>query len=80
MPRTFVIWSGTNIHPRCETARSATEALELVREHIRLRRLNLIVETADGEQLSFFQLKDLAHSEMHAEAPTPAAPEHPRSL
>jgi len=63
MPRTFVILSGTSIHPRRETARSATEALELLREHMRLRHPNLTIETANGEELSFFQLKDLAQSE-----------------
>jgi hypothetical protein len=30
---------------------------------MRLRHPDLIIETADGEQLSFFQLKDLAQSE-----------------
>jgi hypothetical protein len=53
----------TGVHPRTETARSATEALELVRTHMRLRHPGLIIETADGEELSFFQLKDLAQSE-----------------
>jgi hypothetical protein len=30
---------------------------------MRLRHPGLIIETADGEELSFFQLKDLAQSE-----------------
>ena len=63
MPTRFVILSGTSLRPRSETARSATEALELVRAHMRLRHPGLIVQTGDGEQLSFFQLKDLAQSE-----------------
>ena len=73
MPKTFVILSGApastygakrqEIRPQNETARSATEALELVRAHMRLRHPGLIVETEDGEELSFFQLKDLAQSE-----------------
>ena len=80
MPRPFVILSGTNIYPRRETVRSATKALELVREHMRFRRPNLIVETGDRERLLLFQLERLAQSEMHAEALTPAAPEHHWSL
>jgi len=81
MQSKFIIWSGTSIYRRYEAARSATEALALVREHMRLRRPNLIVETADGEQqLSLFQLEKLSQSEMHAAAPKPAAPEHYWSL
>jgi hypothetical protein len=68
MPRTFVIISGNaSIHPRSETARSATEALNLVRVHMRLRHRGLIIETAEGEELSFFQLKDLALLETREE-------------
>ena len=64
MPKIFVILSGgASVHPRTETAKSATEALELVRTHMRLRHPGLTIETADGEELSFFQLKDLAQSE-----------------
>jgi hypothetical protein len=35
-----------------------------------------MVETADGERPSLFQMERLAQSETHAEALTPAAPEH----
>jgi hypothetical protein len=31
--------------------------------HVRLRYPGLAIETAEGEELSFFQLKDLAQSE-----------------
>ena len=64
LPRTFVILSASaSLRPRSETARSATEALELVRTHMTLRHPGLTIETGDGEELSFFQLKDLAQSE-----------------
>jgi hypothetical protein len=68
MASTFVVLTGTSLHPTTETATSATEALGLVRQHMRLRHPGLIIETEDGEELSFFQLKDLAQSE------TPAGP------
>jgi hypothetical protein len=73
MAKTFVILSGApastygakrqHIRPQTETASSATEALELVQTHMRLRHPGLIIETTDGEELLFFQLKDLAQSE-----------------
>lgn len=73
MPKTFVILSAApastygakrqEIRPQNEMARSATEALELVRAHMRLRHPGLIVETEDGEELSFFELRDMAQSE-----------------
>jgi hypothetical protein len=40
---------------------------------MRLRHPGLTIETTDGEELSFFQLKDLAQSEMHAEASVPGS-------
>jgi hypothetical protein len=63
MLRRFVILSGTSITPRSETARSAKEAMELVLQLMKLRRPGVRIETAEGEPLSFFQLKELVASE-----------------
>jgi hypothetical protein len=59
----YVIRSGTELHPRREPAGSAKEALRIFNEHMRLRHPGLIVETADGERLTFFQLKERAELE-----------------
>ena len=67
MLRRFVILSGTDIAPRSETARSAKEAMELVLRLIKLRRPGVRIETAEGEPLSFFQLKELVASESRKE-------------
>ena len=67
MRRVFVISSGTSIAVRRETVRSATAALGLVRHCMRLRRPNVIIETAEGEQLTFFQLKEMAEAEARNE-------------
>jgi hypothetical protein len=66
----FVILSGTAVAPKAETARTAAEALDIVRELMRLRRPGVLIETVDGKQLSFFQLKDLVEAESR-EAPKP---------
>ena len=67
MRRVFVISSGTSIAVRRETVRSASAALELVRHHMRLRRPGVIIETAEGERLTFFQLKGMAEAEARNE-------------
>jgi hypothetical protein len=67
MRHRFVILSGTNVAPKAETATTATEALEIVRELMRLRRPGVSIEIVEGEQLSFFQLKDLAAAESRKE-------------
>jgi hypothetical protein len=46
---------------------TATEALEIVRGLMRLRRPSVSIETVEGEQLSFFQLKDLVAAESRKE-------------
>jgi hypothetical protein len=51
MRHRFVILSGTNVAPKAETATTATEALEIVRELMRLRRPGVSIETVEGEQL-----------------------------
>jgi hypothetical protein len=63
----YVISSGTSIAPKCETVRSAAKALELALEYMRQRLPNVTVENADGEQLSYFQLKGLAQAESRKE-------------
>jgi hypothetical protein len=60
MPKKFVIWSGTSIQPRSEEVTSATEAVRRVLEFLRVRRPNIRIETADGDPLSYFQLRELA--------------------
>jgi hypothetical protein len=67
MRHRFVIFSGTSLAPKADTALTATEALEIVREVMRLRRRNVSIETVEGEQLSFFQLKDLVAAESRKE-------------
>jgi hypothetical protein len=68
MRHRFVILSGTSVAPKADTATTATEALEIVRELMRLRRPGVLIETVEGEQLSFFQLKDLVAAESRKES------------
>jgi hypothetical protein len=56
-----IIWH--HVAVRRETVRSATAALELVRRYMKLRRPAVTIENGDGEQLSFFQLKELVELE-----------------
>ena len=63
MRKTYVICSGASVAPRRETLWSATKALELVIEYMRQRLPNVTIENGDGEQLSYFQLRDLAKAE-----------------
>jgi hypothetical protein len=67
MRHRFVIFSGTTLAPRAETAKTATEALDIVRELMRLRRPSVSIETAEGKRLSFFDLKDLVAAESRKE-------------
>ena len=66
MQKRSVISSGASIALKRETVSSATKAPELVRG-MRLRRPAVTIEDAEGEQLSFFQLKELAESESRRE-------------
>jgi hypothetical protein len=59
----YVISSGTSIAFRRETVTSATKALKVVLRHMRQRLPNVTVADADGDRLSYFQLKELAQSE-----------------
>jgi hypothetical protein len=61
--RAFVVLSGTAIAVRRERTPSATEAVRLVREYMKLRRPNVRIEDETGNPATFFQLLDLAKSE-----------------
>jgi hypothetical protein len=63
MRKAFVVLSGTGIRDMCEWVPSATEALRLVRTHMKLRRPNVRIEDERGNPVSFFQLKDAAELE-----------------
>jgi hypothetical protein len=63
MRKPLVVLSGTRIRTFLERVPSATEALHLVRDHIRLRRPGVRVEDERGNPVSFFQLKEMAELE-----------------
>jgi hypothetical protein len=69
--KTFIVVSGTNIGERRELAASATEALRLVLEHMKLRRPGARIEDRRGNPVTFFQLKALAESEKDRSPETP---------
>ena len=46
-----------------ERTPSATEALRLVREHMKLRRPGVRIEDRHGNPVTFFQLKGLSEAE-----------------
>jgi hypothetical protein len=58
-----MVVSGTGIRVRRVWAVSATEALRLVLEDMRLRRLGVRIEDRRGNPVTFFELKELAESE-----------------
>jgi hypothetical protein len=59
----FTVISGTNIRVRRERVPSATAALRLVREHMKLRRPGVRVEDRHGNPVTFFKLMELAEAE-----------------
>jgi hypothetical protein len=63
MRRSFIVSSGTSIAVRRERAPSATEALRLVLDHMRLRRPGVKIEDDRGKPVTFYELKALAASE-----------------
>jgi hypothetical protein len=67
MRKPLVVLSGTRIRTFLERVPSATEALHLVRDHIRLRRPGVRVEDERGNPVSFFQLKEMAELEARNE-------------
>jgi hypothetical protein len=58
------VLSGTGIRDTREWAGSATEALRLLRLHMKLRRPAARVEDERGNPVSFFQLKEMANLEV----------------
>ena len=61
--RGSVVLSGTGIADQREPANSTTEALQLVRHHLKLRPPAVRIEDERGNPVSFFQLKDEAKVE-----------------
>jgi hypothetical protein len=60
MPKGFIVITGTGTKDTREWAPSATEALRLIREHMKLRRPGVRVEDERGNPVSFFQLQEIA--------------------
>ena len=60
MGKSFFVVSGISIAERRERAPSASEALHLIREHMKLRCRGVRVEDVRGNPVSFFELTDLA--------------------
>jgi hypothetical protein len=72
MPKRFIIRTGTEIRKSHDVARSATEALRLIRDHMRMRRPNLTIEDEDGNPITMFDLKEIAEAkEGKQNAPRP---------
>jgi hypothetical protein len=67
MRKALFVLSGTNLKTFRELTPSATEALRLVRAHMKLRRPGVRVEDERGNSVSFFQLKDMAELEARKE-------------
>jgi hypothetical protein len=63
MRKTFVVLSGTVIRDMREWMPSATAALRLVRNYMKLRRPGVRIEDDDWNPVSFFQLKEMAELE-----------------
>jgi hypothetical protein len=63
MHKSFTVISGTSIAVRREWTPSATEALRLVRDHMKLRQPGVRIEDERGNPVTFFELKALAGSE-----------------
>jgi hypothetical protein len=63
MRKSFVVLSGTGVRDTREWVPSATEALRLVRAHMKLRRPSVRIEDERGNPVSFFQLKETAELE-----------------
>jgi len=70
MRRGFVVLTGTGIRDTREWVPSATEALRLVKIHVKLRRPSTRIEDERGNPVSFFQLKEMAAREAGKKAPS----------
>jgi hypothetical protein len=64
----FFILSGSSLRTFREWAPSATEALGLVRAHMKMRRPGVRIEDERTHPVSFFQLKDIAKLEARNES------------
>ena len=63
MPKWFVVLSGTGIAERRDGPSLARDALERVRELMRLRRPGVRIEDERGNPISFLALKDVAEAD-----------------
>jgi hypothetical protein len=58
-----IVLTGTGIREAREWAPSASEALRLIRDHMKMRRPAVRIEDERGNPVSFFQLKEMAELE-----------------
>jgi hypothetical protein len=63
MPKPLIVFSGTSVKNFRDWTPSATEALRVLRELMKLRRPGVTVEDERGNPVSFFQLKEMAELE-----------------
>jgi hypothetical protein len=63
MSESFIVITGASIGERRELALSATDALQIVLDHMRLRRRGVRIEDRHGNPVTFFELKSLAEAE-----------------
>lgn len=73
MPKWFIVLSGTGIAEKREGPILAREALERVRELMKLRRPGVRIEDERGGPVSFFQLKEAALGGLSPGAATESA-------
>jgi hypothetical protein len=59
MGKSFVVFTGTGIKDIREWVPSASDALRLVRVHMKLRRPGVRIEDERGHPVSLFELKEL---------------------
>jgi hypothetical protein len=59
----LIVLSGSSLRTFREWTPSASEALRVVRAHMKLRRPGVRIEDERGNPVSFFQLKEIAESE-----------------
>ncbi len=64
----FIILPGTGVSDTREWVPTAIMALELVRDHMQLRRTSVRIEDERGGLISFFQLRDMAELESQRQA------------
>jgi hypothetical protein len=63
VPKELLVLTGTGIRNTREVAPSATQALHLVRNHMKPRQPAVRIEDERGNPVSFFQLKEMAELE-----------------